>query len=196
MRQESQTYNHWGASACQAAVGLGQGKWCLCKLNWQFLPDWAIFSVNPYGEWNESLLIDEPIFNEIMAKKLMDFLHCADIKEKYGIEWDISHKTTCKYLHMLSYWFQFTPKGQYVDGHERGCCGYQQKVFLPKWQKILDQLASGIRTWQNIYVPLVTDTWLSGFMINLSSMCTITIRKAGITKMWVINLTQNGKVLH
>ena len=36
MRWESCTDNHWGASACQAAVGMGQGKHCtqcLCDLN-------------------------------------------------------------------------------------------------------------------------------------------------------------------
>jgi len=78
-----------------------------------------------------------------MAKKLMDFLHHTDIKEKYGIEQDISHKTTCRYLHMLGYWFQYTPKGQYVDGHKReDVVAYQQKVFLPKWQKNSDWIAS------------------------------------------------------
>ena len=144
MRWESWTYNHWGASACQAAVGMGQGKHCtrhLCELNQTFLADQTILPVNPYGDWNESLLTDETIINEIniyllflgnkiMAKKLMDFLHRADIKEKYGIEWDINHKTACRYLRALGYQFQYTPKGQYLTlpsiFHMEWCIKYDQ----------------------------------------------------------------------
>jgi hypothetical protein len=55
---------------------------------------------------------------KITAKKLMDFLHQADIKEKYGIEHDISHKTACQYLQALGYHYHSTPKGQYVDGQK------------------------------------------------------------------------------
>jgi len=52
------------------------------------------------------MLVDENLQNEISiyllsigkeisAKKLMDFLHKPDIKEKYGIDRNISHKTAC-----------------------------------------------------------------------------------------------------
>jgi hypothetical protein len=93
--------------------------------------DREVLPLNPYGDWNESLLVNENIVNEIniyllslrneiTAIKLMDFLHRNDIKEKYRIERDITHKTACRYLHALGYRFQHTPKGQYVDGHERG----------------------------------------------------------------------------
>ncbi|KAF8184177.1 hypothetical protein BJ912DRAFT_975118 [Pholiota molesta] len=41
----------------------------------------------------------------------MDFLHRADVKERYGIERDMSHKTACRYLHELGYRYQATPKG-------------------------------------------------------------------------------------
>ena len=50
---ESHTYNHWGASACQAAIGMGRGKHCarrLCELNRGFLADRSILPVNPYGD--------------------------------------------------------------------------------------------------------------------------------------------------
>jgi len=114
---ESHTYNQWGASACQAAIGMGRGKHCarwLCKLNHGFLADRSILPVNPYGGWNESLLVNKDLVNEISiyllslgnditANKLMDFLHHTDVKEKYGIECDISHKTACQYLQALGY---------------------------------------------------------------------------------------------
>jgi len=91
---QSHTYNQWGTSACQAAIGLGRGRHCahrLCELNRAFLADQEILPINPYGDWNESLLVNEKFLNEIQiyllslrdeitAKKLMDFLHKADIK--------------------------------------------------------------------------------------------------------------------
>jgi len=71
--------------------------------------------------------------NELTAKSLMDFLHQVDIKEKYGIKCDITYKMVCRYLQVLGYHYQSTPKGQYVDGHEReDVVTYQEKVFLPK----------------------------------------------------------------
>ena len=151
------TYDQWGASANQAAIGMGRGEYCahrLCKLNRAFIDNKEVLPINPYGDWNESLLVDENIVNEIniyllslgneiTAKKLMEFLHRRDIKERYGIERDISHKTACRYLHVLGYRFQYTPKGQYVDGHEReDVVTYQNTVFLPKWWKIVNRLAS------------------------------------------------------
>lgn len=91
---------------------MGRGNHCtqqLCALNRSFLADRTVLPFNPYGDWNESLLVNEDLVNEISiyllslmnditTKKLMDFLHCTDIKEKYGIECDISHKTACRYF--------------------------------------------------------------------------------------------------
>ena len=73
----------------------------------------------------------------------MDFLHRADIKEKYGIEKNISHKTACRYLHALGYRYQYTPKGQYVDGHEReDVVSYRKNVFLVKWKRFMGRMAT------------------------------------------------------
>jgi hypothetical protein len=83
------------------------------ELNQAFINNKEILPINPYGDWKESLLVDKNVVNEIniyllslgneiTAKKLMEFLHHSDIKEKYGIEHDISHKTACLYLHALS----------------------------------------------------------------------------------------------
>ena len=70
----------------------------------------------------------------------MDFLHGTDVKEKF--ECDISHKTAYWYLQALRYCYQFTPKGQYVDGHEReDVVNYQKQVFLPKWKEFMDRMA-------------------------------------------------------
>jgi len=106
---QSLTYDQWGASANQATIGMGQGEYCahwLCELNRAFIDNKEVLPINPYGDWNELLLVDENIVNEIniyllslgneiTAKKLMEFLHRRDFKERYGIERDISHKTAC-----------------------------------------------------------------------------------------------------
>jgi len=114
---KSRTYDNWGASSCQTAIGMGRGLHCarhLRELCRAFIEDRKILPVNPYGDWNESMLADEnlrneisiyllSIGNEISAKKLMEFLCQSDIKEKYGIEKSISHKAACRYLNSLGY---------------------------------------------------------------------------------------------
>ena len=130
--QQSCTYNQWGASACQTAIGTSRGRHCaqqLCELNHAFVADWKVLPINLYGDWNESLLVEDNLVNEISiyllslgneitAVKLQDFLHRPEIKEKYGIEHNIGHKTACQYLQALGYHYQLALKGQYVDGHE------------------------------------------------------------------------------
>ena len=114
---QSLTYNQWGASAYQTAIRMGWGTHCarwLCELNRASFTDRKVIPINPYGDWNKSLLVNENIVNEISiyllslgneitAKKLMNFFHQVDIKKRYGIERDISHKTACRYLQALGY---------------------------------------------------------------------------------------------
>ncbi|KAF8803034.1 hypothetical protein BYT27DRAFT_7049092, partial [Phlegmacium glaucopus] len=153
---KSQTYDNWGASSCQTAIGMGRGLLCarrLRELCRAFIKDRKVLPVNPYGDWNESMLADEnlaneisiyllSIRNEISAKKLMEFLNQLDIKEKYGIEKSISHKTACRYLISLGYRYRATPKGQYADGHERDdVVIYRENIFLPQWRRIQERMA-------------------------------------------------------
>jgi hypothetical protein len=60
--------------------------------------------LNPYGNWNESLLVDEDLLmdinlylqeleKEISAQKVVEFLACPDIKEKHGITKNILQST-------------------------------------------------------------------------------------------------------
>ena len=154
---QSLTHNQWGASTCQTVIGMGWGTHCtqwLCELNHVFFTDWKVLPINPFGDWNKSLLVNKNIVNEISiyllslgkeitAKKLMNFLQQADIKEKYGIKHDISHKMACWYLQALGYHYQSTPKGQYVDGHKReDVVTYCERVFLLKWKKFMDWIAA------------------------------------------------------
>ena len=154
-----------GASACQTAIGLGRGKHCarrLCELNHGYLADQKVLPINLYGDWNESLLVEDNIVNEIniyllslgndiTASKLEKFLHRPEIKDKYGIECDISNKMACRYLQALGYRYQSTPKGQYVDGHEReDVVTYHKEIFLPKWKEFMDRMTTWDRDLKEI----------------------------------------------
>ena len=154
---KSKTYDDWSASSWQTAIGMKWGGRCarrLRELCRAFIADRKILPVNPYGAWNESMLADEDLQNEISiyllsignqisAKKLMEFLDQPDIKERHGIEKSISHKTACRYLNSLGYRYKATPKGQYTDGHERDdVVAYRDKVFLPKWRQIQERMAT------------------------------------------------------
>ncbi|KAF8226126.1 hypothetical protein L208DRAFT_1031998, partial [Tricholoma matsutake] len=93
---KSMTYDKWGASACQAAISIGRGCYCLhqlAKLSKQFIMDWVVLPMNPYGDWNESMLVDEDLISDInlylqelgkyiTAWKVVEFLACPDVKEK------------------------------------------------------------------------------------------------------------------
>ena len=86
--KQSLTYDAWAASSVQASVALGKGLHCACQirhLTWQFIKDPTVLPINPYGDWNESMLMDEDLCNdislylqeigmEISANKLRDFL--------------------------------------------------------------------------------------------------------------------------
>ena len=70
----------------------------------QFILDCSVLPVNPYGDWNETLLVDEDlaldinlylqeIGREITAKKIVEFLSHPDVKAKHSITKLISEWT-------------------------------------------------------------------------------------------------------
>jgi hypothetical protein len=150
-RERSLTYDAWAASSLQASMALGKGLHCarrIRRLTRQFIKDCAVLPINPYGDWNESMLVDEDLCNdinlylqeigkEISAKKLMEFLAREDIRSKHGIEKEISECTARRYLNTLGYRWSAPKKGQYADGHEwEDVVYYREQVFLPQWRRI------------------------------------------------------------
>jgi len=118
---------------------LGKGLHCarrIRRLTRQFISDRKVLPINPFGDWNESMLVYEDLCNdinlylqeigkEISAKKLIDFFACEDIRSKHGIEKQISER----------YCWSSPKKGQYADGHERDdVVYYREQVFLPQWR--------------------------------------------------------------
>ncbi|KAF8146009.1 hypothetical protein K438DRAFT_1991277 [Mycena galopus ATCC 62051] len=104
---EGRTYACWGASARLAALGLGRGRYCACvlvALAQEFILSREVLNVNPYGEWNESMLANEDLANdirlhlqslgkEITAEKLVDYLNSPEVRVEHGIESPVSLTT-------------------------------------------------------------------------------------------------------
>ncbi|KAJ7210178.1 hypothetical protein GGX14DRAFT_626618 [Mycena pura] len=146
----SKTHGHWGASAMQAAIGLGRGSHCcrtLCKLARQFIHDRSLLPINPYGNWKDTMLLDEDLVvdinlylqeigKDITADKLRLFLARPEVMEKHGITKTISVRTARRYLRALGYRFTAPNKGQYADGHEREDVVYERDVkYIPAYKQ-------------------------------------------------------------
>jgi hypothetical protein len=155
----SQTHKAWGASSLQAAIAMSRGRYCaqqLRRLTRQFIKDRTVLPINPYGQWNESMLVDEDLANdinlylqeigkEISARKLMEYLARDEVKERHGITKPINERTARRYLNALGYRFTTPKKGQYADGHEReDVVYYRQQQFLPEWRRIQNRMESWV----------------------------------------------------
>ncbi|KAF8158141.1 hypothetical protein B0H34DRAFT_807729 [Crassisporium funariophilum] len=158
--KSSKTYDAWGGSSYQAAIAVGHGRYCARQLRImarQFIKDGKTLPINPYGNWNESMLVDEDLANEITlylqeigpeisAKKIQAFLARDEVREKHGITKTISERTARRYLNTLGYRFTTPKKGQYADGHEReDVVYYREQVFLPEWRAMQDRMSN----WSN-----------------------------------------------
>ena len=156
----STTHAHWGASSLQASIALGRGVHCarqLRKLARQFIEDRKILPVNPYGEWNQTMLVNKDLASDInlhlqelskdiTAAKIVKFLARPDVKLKHGITKKISERTARRYLQLLGYRWMTAKKGQYADGHERAdVVWYRDNRFLPKMKDLLARE----RVWTN-----------------------------------------------
>ncbi|KAJ6521374.1 hypothetical protein DFH09DRAFT_1097822 [Mycena vulgaris] len=94
---------------------------------------WAAFvlPINPYGYWNTSMLVDEPLQADIN-------LYLQELGK------DITAEKLVEYLgrpETLGYRWMSPKKGQYADGHERpDVVDYQQNKFLPGWASIQERM--------------------------------------------------------
>ncbi|KAJ7656535.1 hypothetical protein DFH06DRAFT_960991, partial [Mycena polygramma] len=149
------TYGEWGASATLAAHGLGRGKHCarvLADLARQWIINREVLDLNPYGDWNESMLADEDLANdirlhlqslgkEITATKLVDYLNNPAVQREHNIDKPVSLTTARRYLMELGYRFTSPKKGQYIDGHERpDVVYYRDNTYLPRYFKLQERV--------------------------------------------------------
>jgi hypothetical protein len=64
----SVTYGNWGLSARQAAIGAGRDVYCarrFASLSWEYIASRKVFPINPYGEWNQTMLADKDLANDV-----------------------------------------------------------------------------------------------------------------------------------
>lgn len=100
--------------------------------------------MNQFGTWNTSRIHDEDFSTEIQLHlqgigkyvKAMDivyYLDQANVKQRLGLARTVSHATAKRWMKVLGYRWTKTPRGQYIDGHERDdVVAYRQMTFLPR----------------------------------------------------------------
>ena len=155
---QSVTSNRWIAASVQVAISVQRKPWyarTIRKRTRAFINDREDLPYNIYGDWNESLLdkdeslaADIQIYLQSIGKfmKAMDIVNFLDteMRARTGLKKRISLATAQQWMHKPEYRWTKDPKGQYVDGHERDdVVTYCQKVFLPAWRAIKDQLHCG-----------------------------------------------------
>jgi hypothetical protein len=113
----SLTYRHWADASMQTAIGVGHGRFCsrtLRALTRQYINDRELLPINPYGDWNESMLADEALAleigihlqelrDDITAKKLVEYLAHPDVMVRHGITRVISIRTARRHLKAVGY---------------------------------------------------------------------------------------------
>jgi len=148
----------WKAASNQTAHALTKGDYLarnLQKWGCAFIADCEDIPINLYGAWNESILEDEGLAQEInlhlqgigkyvKAMDIADFLDTPEMKRRLNRTKTIHISTAQRWMHKMGYRWTTTPKGQYVDGHEQeDIVAYRQNIFLPK----LGEIGANMRTW-------------------------------------------------
>ncbi|KAF9490129.1 hypothetical protein BDN71DRAFT_1484603 [Pleurotus eryngii] len=109
---KSLTYSAWGASSLQSAVALDRGQHCtriLCLMCCQFIIDHEVLPLNPFGDWNKSMLADKDLLGDkITAMELKSYLAQDDVMKKHGITRIVGIRTCECWLCALGY----RPDGQ------------------------------------------------------------------------------------
>ncbi|PBK94278.1 hypothetical protein ARMGADRAFT_1045736 [Armillaria gallica] len=108
----------------------------------QYIIDHVVLVANPYGDWNESLLVNEDLTQDInlhlqelgkdiTAEKVVNLLASLEIRAKHGITRTISVRTARCYLRALGYHYTQPAKDVVWD---------RDKVFIPKIKKLRDRM--------------------------------------------------------
>ena len=155
--KDSATYDKWRVLSFQAAIFLGCGRHCPCQLHHlicQFILDCRVLPINPCRNWNQSMLLNENLVNEIhiylqsigpeiSGQKLMEFLADEDLWSRHRIEKPIKLRMAQRYLNALGYRYKVALKGQYADGHEReDVIFYCDQIVLPQLWRISERMVN------------------------------------------------------
>ncbi|THV00602.1 hypothetical protein K435DRAFT_932378 [Dendrothele bispora CBS 962.96] len=128
-----------------------RGNYCarvLRRMARLYIADRSLLPENPYGNWNETLLMNEDLCQElelylqelgtnITAARVQEWLCREEVMFRHGITKKISLSTAQRYLKRMGFRWTLAPKGQYVDGHERADVVWErQNVFIPRIESV------------------------------------------------------------
>ena len=117
-----------------------------------FIRDREDLPFNNYGAGNASIIEDEDLHTELLlhlqgigkyvkAMDVVEYMKRPNIKQTYGLTDGISLPTAQRWMHRLGYRWRKTPKGQYVDEHEReDIVAYRQTTFIPTMAEYLSRM--------------------------------------------------------
>ncbi|KAI0316465.1 hypothetical protein OF83DRAFT_1060295, partial [Amylostereum chailletii] len=143
---KSPFHNTWKAASSNAAVVAGKGEWYARRLRewtWAFIRNPAFRPIAKYGSSTKSRIDDEDLAAAIKlhlqsvgkyvrALDIVHFLDRPEVQTQFGLKKSVSLSTAQRWMKRMGYRWMKTPKGQYVDGHEReDVVAYRQHVFLP-----------------------------------------------------------------
>ena len=95
-----------------------------------YVVDREVLPVTPYGHWNKSVIDKDPTLAQeihvhlqiigkfVRAMDLIKFMDTPEMRECTHLKKSISLATAQRWMKKLDYRWSYTPKGQYVDGHE------------------------------------------------------------------------------
>ena len=144
------------------------GKWAARELRqWtkSFIHDRRNLPINQYGKSNVSRIEDEDLRQDVLlhlqgigkyvrAMDIVNFTKQDDVQKKYDLKKPVCLTTALRWMRRLGYRWSMTPKGQYVDGHERDdVIAYRQTTFIPAWT----DLQTRMRTWNEANLELEED---------------------------------------
>ncbi|KAH9923506.1 uncharacterized protein B0H18DRAFT_1105310 [Fomitopsis serialis] len=138
------------ASETVAHVNRGGPYLARCLRGWcqAFIADRHDLPFNPYGTWNKSILeTNDELKQEIeahlqsvgkyvCAADIVQYMARQDVHERHGLEKGVCLSTAHEWMRALEYRWTRTPRGQFIDGHERDdVVAYRQGTFLPEMLK-------------------------------------------------------------
>ncbi|KAF9064707.1 hypothetical protein BDP27DRAFT_1384717 [Rhodocollybia butyracea] len=129
------------------------------------LRDRNVVPTNCYGS-TRSALNSEALSNDlalylqsrgkyICAQDVVDYLVLPEGRRHHGLKKGVKLRAATEWLKRMGYCWRKTPRGQYVDGHERvDVVFYRQNVFLPAMSSIEHRTRAWILTHLNYLGPL------------------------------------------
>ncbi|KAF9779751.1 hypothetical protein BJ322DRAFT_991163, partial [Thelephora terrestris] len=141
------TGKEWIKAADYTAAILGQGISCSRRLRaWgkDFIRDRSALPYHNHARSGRGSLLDNIDFVEelvayiagiglyVSAQAITDFMKKPELIERYHILEPVALSTAREWMSKLNFAWRQTPKGTYLDGHERpDIVHYRQNVFLP-----------------------------------------------------------------